>query len=142
MRREKEITIKGGRDDGKKFFITEMPAMQAEKWAARALLALGRSGLDIPDDFQTAPFAFLAAIGIRSLFSVAFDDAEPLMDEMWDSCVQIVEEKATRRVTADDVEELTTIAKIRVEVLELHTGFPLAEKLSELISAREVAPVS
>jgi hypothetical protein len=36
------------RDKGKRFKITEMPAMKAEKWAARFFLALAKSGIDIP----------------------------------------------------------------------------------------------
>ena len=43
-RKVEYITIdQEGRDQGKTFKITEMPALKAEKWATRAFLALAAS---------------------------------------------------------------------------------------------------
>ena len=42
---------KEGRDLGKTFVITEMPASRAEAWATRALLALMAGGVELPDGF-------------------------------------------------------------------------------------------
>ena len=37
-----------GRDNGKVFVLTEMPASRAESWAMRALLALMANGVEVP----------------------------------------------------------------------------------------------
>jgi len=40
----------GGRDAGKQFQLTEMAAAQAERFAAKAFLALARNGVEVPGD--------------------------------------------------------------------------------------------
>ena len=47
------------RDKGKMFLLTEMPALQAEKWAIRAFLALAKAGLVIPDDVASVSYTHL-----------------------------------------------------------------------------------
>ena len=44
MLKSVDITIEEGRDKGKRFKITEMPAVKMDKWATKALLILGKSG--------------------------------------------------------------------------------------------------
>lgn len=46
MRKERTYTIESGRDAGKTFLIKEMPVIQADKWAQRALFAISKSGAD------------------------------------------------------------------------------------------------
>ena len=46
-RKEIEITIEEGRDAGKTFKITEMPAVPADRWVTRALCLLGKSKTDL-----------------------------------------------------------------------------------------------
>ena len=41
-----------GRDQGKVFVRTEMPASRAESWAMRALLALMAGGVEVPEGFD------------------------------------------------------------------------------------------
>ena len=132
-----------GRDKGKVFVITEMPASKAEKWAARALLALGRSGVDVPDNIAASGLAGVVALGVRSFLGLRFEDAEPLLDEMFASCVAIVPDPDRPTVTRgaggigalieDDIEEVSTRIHLRTEVLELHTGFSIAAVLSVLM---------
>lgn len=71
-----------GRDKGKCFVITEMPALQAERWAMRALLALMRSDPELPEGTELSGMAGLASAGLKALASIRWEDAEPLMDEM------------------------------------------------------------
>lgn len=132
-RKVKEVIISGdsdNRDDGKKFEITEMPAMQAEKWGVRACAALLRSGVNVPDDVVRRGIAGIAIVGLKGLMGLTFAEAEPLMDEMW-GCVKIVEPLVTRAPTDDDIEEVTTILMLRSEVIELHLGFSIAGFLSK-----------
>jgi len=121
------------RDKGKCFLIREMPATQAEKWAARAFLALAKSGVEIPDDIANAGLAGIAAMGIRALGGMTFADAEPLLDEMFNSCVAVIPDPAKPEIfrgaggigalIEDDIEEVATRLKLRKEVFSLHTGF-------------------
>ena len=140
MRKTKEVTITtDGRDKGKTFVITEMPASRAEKWAARALLAITRSGVPMPEELRGAGMAAIAIVGLRAILSLSFDDAEPLLDEMM-KCVQIKMPAITRPIIDDgtdgeDIEEPETRLLLRSETLELHTGFSLAAMVSRLATA-------
>lgn len=146
MRATKDVFIEDdNRDKGKVFKITEMPAMQAEKWAVRVFLALAKAGIDIPDDIASRGLAGVAVVGIKMLGGVAFADAEPLLDEMF-RCVQIYPDYhknsllVRNLVGQDDIEEIKTITHLRQEVLELHLGFTIAEGASKLTSANLTSP--
>lgn len=119
-----------GRDGGKTFLITEMAANQAEKWAIRALLALTRAGIEVPDDVSALGMGAIAAIGLRAFGNLSFEEAEPLLDEMM-GCVQIVTTSGvTRAIDSEDIEEVATYLRLRNEVIALHTGFSVAAELS------------
>lgn len=126
-RRIQTLTIDAeGRDQGKIFVLKEMPAEQAEKWAGRAILALAKSGVEVPDDVAAAGLAGVASVGIKAFGGIAWDMAEPLLDEMF-TCVTIQpnvdKPQITRRLVEDDIEEVATRLKIRIALFELHTGF-------------------
>lgn len=116
----------GGRDRGKAFLITEMPASKAEKWATRALLLLSRSGIDFPAEMLGSGMAGIAVYGLRALPLLDFNEAEPLLDEMWD-CIQIIpdpsHQNVTRPILEDDIEEIATRIKLRTEIFNLHVSF-------------------
>lgn len=142
MRREKILVIdRPGRDVGKTFVLREMSAMRAEKWATRALLALSRSGIQIDSEVIAGGLAALAMVGVRSLSGVSFSEAEPLMDEMMARCVLFqpnpMEPSVRRELIEDDIDEVQTLARIRAELLELHTGFSIPVILLKSISAPE-----
>ena len=136
-RKTKLVTITAeGRDNGKGFFLTEMPAVQTEKWAARALLALTSSGVELPEGFdaRTASSAQLVSVGLEAFGKAKWDLIEPLLDEMM-SCVQYVgnpekspDVKLAMSSVPDAIEEVTTLLTIRKELLELHLGFSLADR--------------
>ena len=122
------------RDKGKNFLLTEMSAVQAEKWAARALLALLKSGIELPENAASAGLAGVAAVGIKAFGAIPWDLAEPLLDEMM-SCVRFIppaKNVEPMLLLPDMIEEVTTLLAIRKELLELHLGFSLAAKLSTL----------
>ena len=145
-RKTKTIVVSAdNRDKGKTFFVTEMPAMSAEKWATRALSAMARSGIELPAEVMNAGIAGIVVIGAKALLSVDFVEAEPLLDEMM-ACVQFVPDPSKpdvlRRVHDDDIEEVSTILLLRNEVIELHLGFSIAAGLSKLGSAAKRGPSS
>lgn len=130
-RREITVTIDAeGRDKGKRFRIREMPASQAERWAIRAFLALAHAGVPVPDDFQDAGMAGMAYMGVQALSGLSFEDAAPLLDEMFECIEYQADAKVTRPLEEDDIEEVGTRLRLRSEVFELHTGFSMAGALS------------
>ena len=146
-RKTKIVTIgEEGRDKGKHFLITEMPPRQSEKWAARVLFAIAKSGGDDreAEEVANAGMAGLAAVGLRSITRLDFADAEPLLDEML-TCVSYVGDlnridqgtgkPLARDILADDIEEVATLLTLRSEVIEIHTGFSPAAFLSKLGTA-------
>jgi hypothetical protein len=136
-RREKQITIEGeGRDKGKAFVITEMPATAAEKWAIRAFLAMGQSGVEIPDDLAQAGLMGVASMGVRALLGMPWALVEPLLDEMW-ACIAYIPDPGrpgttiTGHLLDTQIEDVSTRLLLRQEVLDLHLGFSLAEITSK-----------
>lgn len=139
-RRVKDVLITAeGRDKGKTFLLTEMPASQAEKWACRAMLLAAQAGVDI--DNAMSGFAGLVIAGIQTVMGgIKFGDLEPLMDEMF-GCIQVRPDPRNpnperallvRKLMEDDIEEVATRLQLRGEVLELHLGFTLADARSKL----------
>ena len=141
MRKELTITIDTpGRDVNKTFYIKEMSALKAERWATRALLALLKSNVDIPEDIAQAGMAGVAAVGLRAFGGIDFTDAEPLLAEML-ACAQIIPDASRpmvkRALIEDDIEELSTLLRLREEVLSLHLGFSLRDYRSRLTSLNQ-----
>lgn len=153
MRKFKTVTIpqeEGNRDAGKSFLVVEKNAWDAEKWATRALLALSRSGVEVDDATLASGAVGLLMVGMDGLRKLPFEDAEPLLDEMT-GCIHYVpnpsavdpmtNRPATRPLSFGDdfndgdVSEISTLWRLRQEVLELHLGFSIAAVISQLTAA-------
>lgn len=126
-RKQKTVAITAeGRDKGKMFQLTEMPVYKAEKWAARAILAIASVSSDSPD--PTDGVGGLANINFNDLSKVNFDQAEPLLDDMM-VCVKVHPNPNDLNVVrllmpeADDIEELATMLTLRKEILALQFDF-------------------
>jgi hypothetical protein len=124
MRKTKTVTItEEGRDKGKNYHLTEMPVWDAEKWAARAILALAKSGVEIPDGVEG--MAGLAALGLGAIMQIRWEDAEPLLDDML-KCIKFMPSAGVIRpliLEQDDIEEIDTLLTLRKEILGLHFDF-------------------
>lgn len=125
-RKELTYMAEDGRDQGKKFKLTEMPADHAERWAMRAVLALMKSGVELPEGIERLGMSALAGLGLRAISGLDWEIAEPLLNEMM-SCVQIMPDPSkpqiVRNLISEDIEEITTRLKLRMEVFKLHTDF-------------------
>lgn len=122
MRKEIEVTIEEGRDAGKKFKITEMPAFQMDRWATRALIALGKS--------QKGGIAALGTMNVQDIISafteLEFEKAEPLLQELLECCAFIKDGTSVqmkKEFVDGVVEDWTTLFRLRVESLKLNLGF-------------------
>lgn len=143
MRKTANYTVRDeGRDHGKLFHLTEMSASRAESWATRVLLALLASNPNIPENFEELGMSGLAELGMRSLGSLRWEVAEPLLAEMLE-CVQIIPDSSkphvVRPLIEDDIEEVLTRFKLRMEVWGLHMDFLRAVVPSILGSNRGAA---
>ena len=121
MRKETEITIEEGRDKGKEFKITEMPATQADRWVTKTLCLFGHSG----QSFNV--LAKMPLSGILDAFSkVDYEKAEPLLNELL-ACASFKKDGifvAMKGSMVDSVvEDWTTIFRLRIEALKLVVGF-------------------
>ncbi|AWQ48037.1 hypothetical protein I5Q01_02690 [Serratia ureilytica] len=126
-RKETFITIDAaGRDQGKVFYIKEMSASQAEWWALRALMAMGRGGVEIPDNLRSMGIAAMAVEGLKAISKIPPDEAKPLLDELM-TCVQAVPNPADKTVVRPlieaDIDEVATRLHLRAEVFKLHVDF-------------------
>lgn len=130
MRKEASITIETpGRDQGKTFVLTEMPASKAEAWGARLMLALSRAGVDVPDGFFEMGMAGVAVMGLKAMGGLSWEVAKPLLDEMM-ACVRIKVNAGVRDLIEEDIEEVKTRLRLRDEVINLHLSFSVAAFLS------------
>lgn len=149
MRKTKTVTITAdGRDKGKIFVITEMPASQAEEWAMRALEAIAQRS-QIPSGLQNAGMFGIFILGLQPLLAAPFGMMKPLLDEMFASCLSIQPGakdengaailrgsgtpliKAKGPMVEEDIEEVATRVYLRDQIFLLHTGFSLAAVLSQ-----------
>lgn len=112
-----------GRDHGKAFIVTEMDAFKAEWWAIKLALALGKAGMELPENVQG--MAAIAAAGMGALMKIDPTDAKPLLDEML-TCVKYQHAPGHPPLPLGSpgvVEEASTLLTLRKEVFLLHTGF-------------------
>ncbi len=125
-----------GRDKGKHFFLTEMPATKAEDWAIRVMLALGAADVEIPEGALQLGMAALAEIGLKKLFAIKADTVRPLLTELME-CIEFVpnpqkpQVKIAYPLFESQVEEVKTLLVLKWEVLKLHISFLEAAGLSE-----------
>lgn len=129
-RREVRLSISSrGRDSGKVFLLTEMPADQAEWWGIRTLCALSAAGLEVPE--ESTGMAGLAVVKnlLASLMKIPPQVLKPLLDEMFE-CVKYQHDPKHPPMQivageASQIEEVATRLEIREALLDLHLGFSL-----------------
>lgn len=128
-RRIANFTATAGRDAGKVFRLTEMPAAQAEKWAVKAFLAAAKGGIQLPDNIADSGFAGIAQVGFGLLSNMPPELAFDLLDEMM-ACIQFqpnpAKPEVVRGLVDDDIEEVLTRIHLRKAVFDLHVDFSLA----------------
>lgn len=139
MRRTRLVVIKAedgkeNRDASKAFLVTEASAVQAEEWGLRAIMALGTSGFIVPQEMADAGLIGLALVAYQAFMGAREEAVLPLWREMLPACVQY--KAPTEAASGADilmpwspglVEEVSTLMLLRQQILEVHTGFTLAE---------------
>ena len=122
-RKTTRLTIESeGRDKGKTFIITELPALDIERWTVRLVLALGKNGVNLPGVQADSGFAGIAGVLWALVAQVSPDEAESLMATML-AGLKIDEGRITRDLVADDIEEPETLLQLRMAWVDLHSVF-------------------
>jgi hypothetical protein len=125
------------RDKGKLFRLTEWPAMKAEQWGMRMMLASNKSSGQLPLNLSGIGMEGIAILGINTFLraDIVPETLIPLLDELL-QCVQYIADKAKPDVVSnllpDDIEEVATRMWLRGEVLSLHLNFSVSAALSAL----------
>jgi len=138
-RREAQIVIMAeGRDQGKIYHIRELFAVPAEEWFTRAMQMLVRAGIEVPPNIlQEGAMGFVTmGIGacLTGLGKAPYDDFKLLMDQMMQCIVGYQEKAGATKIENIDVilsqtEEVSTLIRLREEIISLHLGFSLAARL-------------
>lgn len=153
MRKTVDVTISPdnapsveGRDYGKMFRVTEMPAFQAEKWANRATLALvprlsQEVSPEVAEELAENPTMPQMGRLFRLLHGISFPEVEPLLDELV-GCVEVISDPSGKLPPRklglggmEDIEEVETIRYLREVVLSLHSGFIMPASILSLMEA-------
>jgi hypothetical protein len=122
-RKTARVTIDAdGRDKGKTFVVTELPALDIERWTVRLVLALGKNGVNLPGVQADSGFAGIAGVLWALLAQVSPEEAETLMATMLEG-LKIDEGKIIRELVTDDIEEPETLLQLRMAWVDLHSGF-------------------
>lgn len=148
-RRTKEVTIIAeGRDKGKLFVLKELPATKAEYLALQAMQLLIKSGaISGDDEVSEMGMQGLAIAGFQALGRIDPFQLKPLLEEMM-TCVQgikpdpVANPSFIRPLTEDDIEEISTMLTLRMEIFSLHTGFSMPVVPSTGNSTPATAPAS
>jgi hypothetical protein len=119
----------GERDNGKTFVLTEMDAYNGQRWATRALQALGSSGMHIDPEQLKGGFAALAGLAFVGLLRANSDVIQGLLDEML-MCAKYEHQQGQPLQSILPgpkccVEEIKTFYTLQRALFVLHTGFSL-----------------
>lgn len=147
-RKIERLTITSeGRDKGKTFLLTEMPADQGERIANRIVFALLNTGAAIPEEALGAGWAALAAVGIQAIGMLKADDVQAVLDDVWPLCVRysppnekLMPQEIIPGINSQ-IEEVKTRYEIHMALWKLHTGFsmPVVPPTSGLDSSTGVS---
>lgn len=126
-RKTKTVTMDSGRDAGKTFLITEMPLLQADRWAQQALFALARSGIETQQFDEDEGMLGMAKVALNAISYIDPLVGNELMNELL-TCVQIVPSGGVARVLifdddSGDIEDVKTLFMLRKEALLIHLDF-------------------
>jgi hypothetical protein len=128
------------RDAGKTYLLTEMPALQAERWGRHAIAACSRNDLDLKGEVAKLGLLGFYLVGFQALAGGDIHAVDALMDQML-TCIKIVESPTVARPLGGDGDicEVATLVTLRKELIELHLSFTFAELASILVAASATA---
>lgn len=148
-RRTKRVTIhQQGRDRGKTFELTEMPADQAERWCSRGVLLFMNTHAKLPEGAAGLELTWrnVFAAGLSALHGLREVELRPLLEEI-KPCIKWVPPgdaplQAIFPGNDSQIEEFQTWWELYYEYVQLLLGFSLADVLSTTGITPETPPAS
>jgi hypothetical protein len=138
-RRTTHLTVTGdGRDAGGIIELREMPAYDATELCLRAMQCVSRGGVDIPPEiFQMGAQGFVvlgAGAIIAGIGKTPWYEVKPLLDALLACVVSYQPPGGTQALRGletikGQIQEPSTFLWIYEEVVSLHLGFSLRERL-------------
>lgn len=118
---------RGQRDNEKTFVLHEMDAYTGQRWAVKALQAMGTGGLHIDPERLQGGMAALATFAIAALMRADSDRVQALLDELL-TCAKYQHAPGgpLQPIVPGikcPVEEIATFYLLYRKLFELHTGF-------------------
>jgi hypothetical protein len=128
----KIVTIEKGRDKGKSFKITEMPAIQADEWAHHLLEQATLSGVDLKNvnilNLDTKSMAGMIEIGaaiITIIGRIPREESRALKFDLLDRCVQIIPKAGEPRMCMWDqeIKDFENFTILAAHAVGIHINF-------------------
>lgn len=130
--KSKIYTITKGRDEGKSFKITEMPAMKADEWAHRLFYEASTSGLNLKEvdvlNLDTKSMQGMIEIGamVGSIFGrIPPERSRELKFELLDTCVRIIPKGGDAREVLwnDEIKDMKNFTILAAQAIGIHIDF-------------------
>ncbi|WP_025885530.1 hypothetical protein [Asaia prunellae] len=123
--KQTELTLTDGGVD-KRFIITRMTAMQADRWARHLVTALTRAGVQLPSEAMEMGMAGLGGIA-QALYGQLDDEAADVAIAELRKTVKIARDPsnpaATSGLTEFDIVDAEALGKLDQEAFRLHVDF-------------------
>lgn len=130
--KETTFTATNGRDAGKVFLITELPAIQADEWAHELLYEASMAGMNLKNvdvlELDTKSMKGMIELGsmiVTIIGRIPGKRSRELKFELLNRCVQIVPKGGHPRMVIweDEIKEAATFTILFGQVLKLHLDF-------------------
>lgn len=128
----KNFTIPEGRDEGKVFKITEMPALKADEWAHKLLEQASRSGVDLKNvdvlSLDTKSMAGMIEIGaavFTILGRIDYQTSREMKFDLLNTCVRIVptDGKPRECLWGDEIKDFQNFTLLAAQAIGIHIDF-------------------
>lgn len=130
--KRKIFTIPKGRDEGKRFQITEMPALKADEWAHKLLEQASRSGVDLKNvdvlNLDTKSMAGMIEIGaavFTILGRIDHEISREMKFDLLDTCVRIIPTEGEPRMCLwdDEIKDFQNFTLLAAQAIGIHIDF-------------------
>ena len=136
--KQKTIKLDNGDDKGKTFLLTEMPLLEADRWAWKLGHGMLKGGIDASGidlnamDLKTSGGILeFAKVGVAALGNIEQDTLFDLLDELTTKCIKIIPASGVPRnlvfgdgeFTENDISSAKTLNYLRMEAVKLHINF-------------------
>lgn len=128
----KTVELTSERDKGKRFLITELPAIQADEWAHELLYEASIAGMNLKEvnvlDVDTKSMKGMIEIGsvvATTLGRIPAQRSRELKFDLLNKCVQTIPTGGEPRscMWSDEIEDMQSFTVLFMQAIAIHVGF-------------------